>query len=133
MSLKHKNLTYKGFIDHVKHDVWIIIKENIKDYELQNTYTLSYVAGGSCWDTEESRHRTVVCDVDNSDKEFKELNTLLNTFFPDIKYKEYKEIEKLIKHNTDTEYEYYGNSTTYAIQTINLLELYNKFKEYRYI
>jgi hypothetical protein len=127
------HLTYREFIDHIKQDVWIIINENIKDYELQNTYTLSYVTGGSCWDTEDSKHRTVICDVDDSDKEFKELNILLTKFFPDLKYTEYKEIEKLIKHDVDTEQEYYGNSTTTAIQTINLLELYLQLGEYGYI
>ena len=79
-------LTYKEFIEHIKYDVWIIIQENINDYYLENTYTLSYVAGGSYRDTKESKHRTVVCDVDDSDKEFKELNTLLNKFFPNLKY-----------------------------------------------
>jgi hypothetical protein len=126
-------LTYEEFIQKIKHDVCLEYKEKINDYELQNRYTTSYVSGGSCWDTEESRHYTVVCDVDDSDKEFKELNILLNTFFPNLKYSEYREIEKLIERETYTEYEYYNNSTTYAIQTINLLDIYQKLADYGYI
>lgn len=125
-------LSYKKFIEKIKNDVWIIIKENINDYELQNTYTLSYVAGGSCW-TNDPQYYSVVCEPSDSERDFSELTTLLDKFFPNIKYKEYKEIEKLIRHDTDTEFEYYGNSTTSAIQTIKLLDIYTKLSEYGYV
>jgi len=60
----------------------------------------------------------------------KVLDLVLQELNPNITFLKYQEIEKLINDCSDTEYEYYGNSTKYEVEYIKLSDLYNCLEEF---
>ncbi len=83
------------------------------------------VEGGSCWDESDPRPYT----VDEADYPFTVLDMVLEELVPNLSYSKFKEIQKLIHTNDETEYEYYGNCTEYEVRYIilqELIELLNK-------
>lgn len=84
------------------------------------------MGGGSCWNDDEPSPYT------NSDppEELTELDTILENICPNITFLQYKNIvNKVVEHSNWTEYEYYGNSTDYAMKKCNLETLYSLLKE----
>lgn len=81
-------------------------------------------SGGNCWDDSDPE------PYENEKPEFKVLDLVLAELKPDISYLNYKKVQNLIKSNENTEWEYYGNSTTYGIQYVVLSELENFLKNY---
>ena len=85
-------------------------------------YEAGGVSGGCCWDDSDPQPYTVL-DPDNS---FIALDVILKELKPDISYLDYKGVEKLIKSNEQTQWEYYGNSVDYVIKYIVFDELIKK-------
>ena len=54
----------------------------------------------------------------------KVLDLVLKEIKPDVTFLQFREIENLIKTNSETEHEYYGNCTDFEIEYIILSELY---------
>lgn len=52
------------------------------------------------------------------------LEIVLEKIKPNISFLQYKQIDRLIHTNSETEYEYYGNSTNWEIEYIILSDLY---------
>ena len=52
------------------------------------------------------------------------LDLVLKELKPDISFLEFREIERLIHNNSETEYETYGNHTDFEIEYIVLSDLY---------
>lgn len=77
------------------------------------------VSGGSCWDSSNpTRYET-----DNKKPKFEVLDLVLKELMPSISYLQFREIEDLIRTNTEVDREYYGNCTEYDIEYIVLSEL----------
>lgn len=77
------------------------------------------VSGGSCWESSNPQHYT--CSGDKP--KFEVLDLVLKEIAPNISYLQFREIEKLIHTNSETEYEYYGNCTEFDIEYIILSDL----------
>jgi hypothetical protein len=91
-------------------------------------YSVGGIRGGSCWDDSEVKHYAYTSS--DQPEELAALDTILEKITPNITFLQYKNIvAKVIKHDTRTENEYYGNSTNYAIKKCNLETLYNVLKE----
>lgn len=83
--------------------------------------------GGNCWGNKpESR------DPD-PEPEFKALTNILIHFAPALTFLQYKQIEELLKYDSKSEYEYYGNYAYYDIKYIKLEDLYNLLVDWEYI
>jgi hypothetical protein len=77
---------------------------------------------GNCWGDSAEPYVN-----EKPDNHFKVLDLVLEKIAPTITYLEYKKITELIHSNTQTDWEYYGNSTDWAIEYIVLEELYEHF------
>lgn len=97
------------------------IPVKVKELVIYTRYDTGGYNGGSCWDNYKA---TPYIKEIPKDK-FKVLDLVLKKIKPAITYLEFKEIESLIKKNTDSIDEYYGNSTDYCVEYIILSELYN--------
>lgn len=77
--------------------------------------------GGNCWGGE-AQYFT------NHEKteEFLPLDPILKLCSPEISYLKYREITSLIKEDSESELEYYGNHRDYNLYIIDIQELYDK-------
>jgi hypothetical protein len=94
---------------------------HIKDYVIICRYEVGGVSGGSCWDSSNPQPYT----KDEPENKMQVLDLVLKELLPNITYLQFKGIEKLKHNNSETEWEYYGNSTEWEIEYIVLEELYN--------
>lgn len=76
-------------------------------------------SGGSCWDDSNPQ------PFERNKPNFEVLDLVLKEIAPNVTYLQYKDIEKLIHTNSETEYEYYGNSSDFSVEYIILSELEN--------
>ncbi len=84
---------------------------------------ISRVSGGSCYS--DSNDDLVTTHYNINDFDFDILDSILEIVKPDIRYLEYRKLEKnLIKSEEITEHEYYGNNQTYLVKVINLKKLF---------
>ena len=74
--------------------------------------------GGNCWGDEPESF-----DKDAPEDRHKILELVLSEIFPDITLLEFLRLGELWHDNTETEYEYYGNSTDRRIEYMILSEL----------
>jgi hypothetical protein len=96
------------------------IPVHIKEPVIYCRYESGGVSGGSCWDSSNPQSYTRDAPKDK----MKVLDLVLKAVKPDITFLQFREIEKMIHTNSETEYEYYGNSTEFEIEYIVLSELY---------
>ncbi len=96
------------------------IPNNIKELVIYMRWSPGGVSGGSYWDDSDPQP---YYNRDPKPK-FTVLDLVLKKLKPEISYLEYKEVEKLIHSNTETDWEYYGNCTDYEIEYIILSDLY---------
>ena len=90
------------------------------------------VSGGSFWEDSDLQEYTE--SVSNKDREFSDLNVLLNGVSAFITYLDYKHIDsRLVIDGETTHYEYYGNRDDYEYRYLFLEELYNWLSEKNYI
>lgn len=102
------------------------ISVNFQDFE-ENTIGIKWITGGmrggSCWDEGNSQRYASEGDPK---PEFEDLDLILEKVIPHITFLQYKKLCKsLIKEESWSEDEYYGNSTNYMINYISIDELYN--------
>lgn len=130
-------MTYEEFLNELKKDKNIYFSpaklEKRYDWErlhkwdkldtIEREWTTGGLGGGSCWDEGEHRHYAV--DGEPSPTYFEILDTILLKYWADIPYLFYsKHVLPIIRTDSWTEYEYYGNSTNYAIRYVDLKDLF---------
>ena len=93
---------------------------NIKDYVIYCRYESGGVSGGSCWSSNNPKPYVKKSPKDK----MRILDLVLKDLKPDITFLEFREIERLIHNNSETEYETYGNHTDFEIEYIVLSDLY---------
>lgn len=93
------------------------IPVHIKEPVIYMRWTKSGYEGGNCWGDESSW-------FENDNPKFTVIDLVLKKIKPEITYLQYKEIEKLIHTNSETEHEYYGNSNDIEVEYIILSDLY---------
>jgi len=94
------------------------IPVHIKEPVIYMRWESGGYSGGSCWDDSDPQ------PYESEKPKFTVLDLVLKKLKPDISYLDYKEIEKLIHDNQETEYEYYGNSIDWSVEYIILSDLY---------
>jgi|SRR5690349_4354210 len=96
--------------------------------KLKIDWTIGGMTGGSCWDDGETdNHRPVSADPE---PELEELDKLLEVFCPTITFMQYKRLSQaLIKRDTYTDYEYYGNYYEKAVKFVVLSDLEQYLKD----
>lgn len=83
-------------------------------------------SGGSCWDDSDPQPY----DSKESPKELVILDAILKVICPATSFLQYRMLtDTLVKYDTYSIGEYYGNSTDYARKTVDLQELFNFLKE----
>jgi hypothetical protein len=101
------------------------------DDVLHHEWVTGGVSGGSCWDQGESRHYP---RDGQPEPDFTELDNVLESLCPNLSFLQYKKLASaIIKVESRTEDEYYGNSTTYSVKLVRLGDLYDKLKELKLI
>lgn len=85
------------------------------------------VSGGSCWDSSDPQPY----DGDAPPTTFPELVKVLHATVPNLTFLQYQMLEAtgVIKTGEETQYEYYGNHTTYGYRIVVLRDLYDKLVE----
>lgn len=94
------------------------IPTDIKEPVIYMRVLIGGYTGGTCWE-DSNPHYFSTNEIHN----FEVLDLVLNELKPNISYLCYKQIEKLIHTNEETEYEYYGNSNDFLVKYIILSEL----------
>lgn len=94
------------------------IPEDVKGYVVYMRWVTGGVSGGSCWDDSNPQ------PWENDETPgFEVLELLLKEICPQITYLQFKELEKLIQSNEDTEWEYYGNRTDFMVKYISVNDI----------
>jgi hypothetical protein len=76
-------------------------------------------SGGGCWDDSDPQY----CAERGPKKEFVALEKTLEVLCPNLSFKVYKEVSKLVQTDEKTEWEYYGNSDDYEVSYVLVSEL----------
>jgi len=97
------------------------IPDNTKDSVVYMRWLSGGYRGGSCWGGVAAPFEG---EYGSEGPEFKVLDIVLEKLMPNIGYLQFKKVSALIKDSTDSEWEYYGNSTNYEVRYILLSELY---------
>jgi hypothetical protein len=98
------------------------IPVHIKEPVIYMRHETGGYSGGSCWDTGDDDGAQPYTNHEPIPK-FEVLDKVLELLKPNITYLQYREVERLIHDNYETQYEYYGNSTDYVVKYIKLSEL----------
>ncbi len=101
------------------------IPVHIKEYVIYGRYVSGGYSGGSCWDDSDPRPYSEEPPKDR----MKVLDIVLKELRPNVTLLEYRMLSGLIHNNSETEHEYYGNSTDWTIEYIILSELYEAIKK----
>ncbi len=99
-------------------------KEVIPNSEfIEVRHSTGGMEGGSCWDDSEPRPYTSSDDPE----ELTQFDTILEHFCPNMTFIQYKNLYRdVVTTSSDTEYEYYGNSTNYNVIRCKLYDLYQE-------
>lgn len=93
---------------------------------LEVRWTTGGVSGGSCWDS--SNPRSYVSS--EIPEELNSIDIILEKLNPEITFIQYKRLTAgLVKSDSYSQNEYYGNSTNYAVKRVDLKELYEALLE----
>lgn len=93
---------------------------------LHYSWVTGGITGGGCWDG--MRPDTPVSA--DKEPETSALDEVLEEFWPDISYLQYKKLMlPLWKEGSDGYSDYYGNSTEYTTKTMPLADLYEVLKD----
>ncbi len=101
------------------------IPVHIKEHVIYGRYESGGYSGGSCWDDSDPRPYSNDAPHDR----MKVLDIVLKKIRPNTTFLEYRMLSGLIHNNSETEYEYYGNSTDWTIEYIILSELYEAIEK----
>jgi hypothetical protein len=102
------------------------IPVHIKEPVIYMRWETGGVSGGSCWDSSNPQRY----ERDGGKPKFEVLDLVLKELMPTISFLQFREIEKLVHSNSETEYEYYGNSTDFKIEYIILSELISALEKF---
>jgi len=98
---------------------------------IYNEWYTGGMTGGSCWSDGDQEN---YYQASSSPKEeFTDLTVILDFFCPQITYLHYRSLEKLIKNDSYSRDEYYGNTSDYFYEYLYLKELYDFLKERKYL
>lgn len=93
---------------------------------LQAEWYTGGMSGGNCWNDNEPRYEA----SGEQPEELKILDEILEQFNPNINFLQYKNLcSAVVKHDTRSVSEYYGNSSDYAFVSVELEPLYTYMKE----
>lgn len=121
-------MTYEEFIKKIKQE-GVDYQAYLPSEDYSDEGDLKYIvdmvetgghSGGSCWEDS----NPMVYSTSNSLGRFENLSKVVRATMPDISFMEYEGVLDLVKRDDHTDYEYYGNSTQYACQYVELKELY---------
>lgn len=86
--------------------------------------------GGTCWD--DSDPSSYGPDPE-PEPEMETLDAILEKVAPTIGFLQYKQLMQKVERDTRTEYEYYGNHTSYATKEILIEDVWEFLKEREYV
>ena len=86
--------------------------------------------GGNCWD--DSDPSSYGPDP-QPEPEMVTLDEILEKVAPTIGFLQYKQLMQKVKYDTRTEYEYYGNHTSYASKEISIDDVWEFLQEKGYV
>jgi hypothetical protein len=91
---------------------------NNDEYVVYKKWNSSGYSGGNCWNDNPATSYEGECEPN-----FYALDKILEVICPKITYLQYKKLTEIIVKDEYTEYEYYGNSSTYSYEFIYLSDL----------
>ncbi len=84
-------------------------------------------SGGSCWDDAEAEEYST---DETAPARFAELDKALEAVCPAITHLQYGRLFSQVVHEgSESDYEYYGNYTSYAYQMVTVRDLFDKLAE----
>lgn len=86
--------------------------------------------GGNCWDDSDPSSYGPEPDPE---PELEQLDTILEKVAPTIGFLQYKTLMQKVKRDARTEYEYYGNHTSYGIKEILVEDIWEFLQEKGYV
>jgi hypothetical protein len=101
------------------------LKWNDFRYQSRTILTVEWAtggySGGNCWDDSDPQPYY----TGNVEQNLHDLDKILEKVCPTISFLQYKLLCENIKYGTRTEYEYYGNSTTYSTKSISVDDIWS--------
>lgn len=95
---------------------------------LQIKWVIGGRSGGSCWS---EGPQTYYAKTGEIEPDFKELDRVLLKFEDKLSFLRYKMlVADVVEVGSDSDGDYYGNSTEYATKTVELGKLYSKLVEH---
>lgn len=89
--------------------------------ELTVTWMTGGAWGGNCWGESDP---SSYCPEPEPEPELVDLDAILERVAPTIGFLQYKQLMQKVTYDTRTEYEYYGNHTSYASKTISIEDVW---------
>jgi len=102
------------------------IPDGIQEHVIYSSYSSGGMSGGSCWG-DKAQPYTKETPKDH----MAVLDILLTEIAPELTFLQYKRIQGLIKSNTNTKWEYYGNYTDMVIEYILVSDLEKLLREFK--
>lgn len=93
------------------------VPHHIKEPVIYLRWNTGGSSGGSCWGGRPSHYSG------DPEPAWESLDRALEILSPGITYLQYKQIERLVHTNEETDYGYYGNCDEYTVKYIILSEL----------
>jgi hypothetical protein len=124
---------YEAFLARVKTLNVALGNHIIRDYRntaktgdyIKESWTTGGLSGGSCWDDGETDNHYAV--EGNREPELTDIFTIMEAFCPDLSFLNARKLMGLIKYDSYTDNEYYGNYFHYGVKYVDLRELYDAF------
>ena len=107
-------------------------EEDVKDFFFYGKGDIGGVfPGGSCWESSDPQPYSRPEGTDEAYQEFdKQFDAVCMSVCPDISFMKYKSLRnEVVEKLTETNYEYYGNSTEYLVVYCEIKKLYDKLVE----
>jgi hypothetical protein len=99
------------------------------DYTIQQRWVSGGTSGGSCWDVGPVTYHSV--EGERAPTSWPKFDSIIEAFWPDISFLVHRRvIQPLVQSRIYCEDEYYGNSTTYSYNVVNLRELFTVLQEH---
>lgn len=87
-------------------------------------------SGGNCWNNDEPTY----CSSDIENKELNILDKILEMICPKMGFIQYRKLSNdLLKIDSRTESEYYGNTNDYSYKWVDVEDLFNYLKNNKFI
>lgn len=94
------------------------IPDTVKEPVIYHRYDVGGYSGGNCWGDEPTPY------VADPPEPWVVFDYVFEIIKPDISYLQFRKVENSVKKFSDSQWEYYGNSTNYEIKYIPLSEVY---------